>query len=163
MIGIAFLLFIIFWTFCCGLLSWGLSSLLPASKWRPAVGVVLFVVLTSSLFIDEVIGNWQFQRLCRKQTVYIAPDARGRSVYLEDTTFEPLKGFCLHGWIQKWRYVDATTGETVIGYNYLHWDGGWFMRALEWGNPFFYNDSCVPENRPVRVDSFKALGINRVD
>ncbi len=166
MIGIAFLLFIIFWTFCCGLVSWGLSSLLPASKWRPAVGVVLFVVLTSSLFIDEVIGNWQFQRLCRKQTVYIAPDARGRSVYLADVPDKPLKSFWLRGRTEKWRYVDARTGETVVSYNWLYWDGGWFMRAIKWNGgskPLFYKGSCVPKNYLVGEKSFKALGINRVD
>ncbi len=170
MIGLGFLLFFVLWIIGCAVVSWLvsllLSKLLPAAKWRPLAGIALFFVLTSSLFIDEVIGNWQFQRLCAKQTVYIAPDAKGRSVYLADVPDEPIKDFWLHGWIQKWRYVDAETGETIVSYNLLHWNGGWFMRAIKWNGgsePFFYKGICGPENYPVGVKGFKSLGINQMN
>ncbi len=166
MIAIGFMLFLALWTVGCAVVSWLLSKLFPVSRWRPVVGIVLFVVLTSSLFIDEVIGNWQFQRLCSKQTVYIAPDARGRTVYLEDTISEPVNDFWLHGRIRKRRYVDVKTKKTIVSYNLLHWDGGWFMRALKWNggsNPLFYKGFCGPKNYPVGVAGFKSLGINQMD
>ncbi len=166
MIAIGFMLFLALWTVGCAVVSWLLSKLFPVSTWRPAVGIVLFVVLTSSLFIDEVIGNWQFQRLCSKQTVYIAPDARGRTVYLADVPDKPLKSFWLRGRIARWRYVDATTRKTIVSYNLLHWDGGWFMRAIKWNggsSPLFYKGSCFPQNLPDRGDGFESLGINYIE
>lgn len=45
-------------------------------------------------FIDELIGKWQFERLCQENsTIYIAPDAKGRTVYLASgTPEEAVKG-----------------------------------------------------------------------
>ncbi len=129
--------------------------------------MVLFVVLTSSLFIDEVIGNWQFQRLCRENsTVYIAPDAKGRTVYLAGTISEPVNEFWLRGKIRKRRYVDVKTKKTIVSYNLLHWDGGWFMRAIKWNggsSPLFYKGSCFPQNLPDRGGGFESLGINYIE
>lgn len=165
MIGLGFLLLFVSWGVGCAVVSWLLSKLFP-SPWRPWVGLVLFVVLTPTLLIDEVIGKRQFERLCQEQTVYIAPNAKGRTVYLLPTTFEPIKGIWLHGWIQKWRYVDEKTKETVVSYNLMHWDGGWFMRAIKWNGmsaPLLYKSSCDPEKYLAGKDNFKDQGMILID
>lgn len=162
MIGLGFLLFFTLWSLGCALVSWLFAKQLPVA-WRPWVWLALFFVLTPSILIDEIIGKQQFDRLCQEHSaVYIAPDARGRTVYLPHTVFEPIKGIWLRGFIQKWRYVDVKTQETIVSYNWVFSTGGWFMRSLELNAPLLYYGKCYPANEP-RDDDFKAMGINYIE
>lgn len=166
MIGLYFLFLGALWVGIVFLVSVFITKKLPTSKWRPLFGVCLFAILLPLLFIDELIGKWQFERLCHENsTIYISPDAKGRTVYLANTSDEYVKGTWVRIWKQQWQYVDATTGEVIVRYNTLGVVGGWFVRTFynEREAPFLFKGYYVPPNRPVNVEMFQKLGINRID
>lgn len=166
MIGLYFLFLVALWIGFVLFLSIFITKRLPASKWRPLFGVCLFTILLPLLFIDELIGKWQFERLCQENsTIYIAPDAKGKTVYLAEPRREYIKGTWVRIWKQEWRYVDATTGETIVNYNTLGAVGGWFVNTFynEREGPFLFRGSYAPPTRPVNVEMFQKLGINRID
>lgn len=165
MIGLYFLFLVALWIGFVLLVSMFIAKRLPTSKWRPLFGVCLFTTLLPLLFIDELIGKWQFERLCQENsTIYIAPDAKGKTVYLAEPHREYIKGTWVRIWKQNWRYVDATTGETIVSYNTLGAVGGWFVRTFynEREGPFLFKKSYSP---PTLVDTKNIMernGINRI-
>lgn len=131
MIGIYLLFLLGVWTAFVAWLSVKITKRLPESKWRPLIGIALFIMLLPLLLIDEMVGKRQFERLCRENsTIYIAPDAKGRTVYLAETPDKVAKGTWVRIVLHPWRYVDATTGETIVSYNSFQAGGGWFMRRF---------------------------------
>nr|WP_321467021.1 hypothetical protein [uncultured Desulfobulbus sp.] len=82
-----------------------------------------------------------------------------------DTPDEYVKGTWVRIWKQKWRYIDATTGETIVSYNTLGAVGGWFVRTFynEREAPLIFQGYYVPPNRPVNVEMFQKIAINRID
>jgi hypothetical protein len=161
MIGLYFFFLIALWIGLVFLVSVVITKRLPASKWRPLVGIVLFTLLLPMVFIDELIGKWQFERLCQENsTIYIAPDAKGRTVYLASgTPEESVKGtWGVPIWIRQWRHVDTTTGETIVSYNSLRARGGWFMHCFFSAGPIIFQENYRPAN--LNAEMFKKIGVN---
>lgn len=166
MIGFYFFFLLGVWTVLIAWLSVVITKRLPDSKWRSIIGMVLFALLLPMVLIDEMVGKLQFEKLCQENsTIYIAPDAKGRTVYLANIPEEYVGGTWVRIWEQKWRYIDATTGETIVSYNTLAAGGGWFVRTFyyEHEGPFLFRGAYSPPNRPVNVEMFQKLGINRID
>lgn len=163
MIGLYLLFLLGIWTVLVAWLSVKIAKRLPVPKWRPLVGIILFAILLPFPFIDELIGKWQFERLCQENsTIYIAPDAKGRTVYLASgTPEEAVKGtWGVPIWIRQWRHVDTTTGETIVSYNSLRASRGWFVRQFLsfMGGPMLFKGSCRPSN--VNVEMLNKSGVN---
>ena len=59
-----------------------LGNLPPTPKWRTAVKAGIFIVLLASPFVDEVIGMYQFESLCKANGIEGADvsKARGKRV-----------------------------------------------------------------------------------
>jgi len=166
MIGLYFFFLLIVWICLAGWLSTRITRKLPDSPRRYFIRLVLFAVLLPLPLIDEIIGKWQFERLCQENsTVYIAPDAKGRTVYLADMlSDEVVKGAWLPIRMQKWRNVDATTGEIIVSFNSLHARGGWFSRTFFGGwVPVTFKGSYYPPNAPRAATMFNELGINYIE
>lgn len=166
MIGLYFFFLIALWIGLVFLVSVVITKRLPASKWRPLVGIVLFTLLLPMVFIDELIGKWQFERLCQENsTIYIAPDAKGRTVYRADMPDEAVKGTWVHIWMQPWQFVDVMTGEILVSYKFVKAGGGWFMHKFFGGDPLIFRGSCIP-SKLIDSDSdklFKEYNIERIE
>ena len=90
-----------------------------------------FVFILPLLLIDEIVGKFQFEELCRENSeVYIAPDAKGLTVYLAETPVEIVKG----GWVdielQPWLYIDSKSNTVVVDYKSFTARGGWFVHTF---------------------------------
>ena len=163
MIGLYLLFLLGIWTVLVAWLSVKIAKRLPVPKWRPLVGIGLFIILLPMVLIDEMVGKRQFERLCQENsTIYIAPDAKGRTVYLADTPVEVAKGTWVNIVLHPWRYVDAKTGETIVSYNILGAGGGWFMHHFYGGGgPILFNGYCAPP-KELSINTFNTLGINYI-
>jgi hypothetical protein len=141
---------------------------LPMDTWRVPVAIVVFAAMLPLPLIDEIIGGRQFEQLC-KENAEIQVNrvtAVGKTVYLAQTPDVEIKGTWVRVVLQPRRFVDATTGELVVGYNELIAVGGLFIRTLgisEGGMPLTFKGTCVPKNRPGSVQTFKPFDINYIE
>lgn len=123
----------------CVWLAKNLGNLVPNPAWRTAVKVAIFVVLLGSPFVDEVIGKYQFESLCKANGIESADisKARGKRVKVEygqrtllDGTIMPIKAENVY-------FKDADTGEVLIQHKNYIAKGGWLMRytPISMGSP----------------------------
>jgi hypothetical protein len=129
--------------------------------------VLLFLAVAPVPLIDEIVGGRQFAQLCKENSTIQVDRAKaaGKTVYLAEDPDINIKGAWVRIVLQPWRYVDATTDETIVSYNTLLAGGGVFIRTLgisEGGVPLTFKGHCAPKNRPASVETFKDFGINYV-
>lgn len=156
------------WLAVAAWLSKIITSKLPPDTWRIPVAVVIFAGLLPLPVLDEIVGGWQFNQLCNEHaTITIVRVASvGRTVYFVPEPNVEVKGTWVRVVLQPKRFVDATTGETVVRYDELIATGGWLTKKLgifEGGMPLTFNGTCVPPNRPASVGTFEPLGLNYVE
>lgn len=168
MSGIYLLFVAVIWVLVVILLSKTIAKKLPSVTWRIPIAIVIFVVLFPLPLIDEIIGGRQFAQLCKdNSTIQVdRVTAVGRTVYFAPQPNLEIKGTWVRVVLRPQRFVDVTTGETVLSYNELIAAGGQFIRALgisEGGMPLTFRGTCVPANRPGSVQTFKSYGINYVE
>ena len=144
------------------------TLVLPITWWRFLVRMALFLALLPLPLIDEIVGKRQFEKLCSEHATIQIDRAKavGKTVYLAVQPDVEIKGTWVRVVLKPWRYVDATTGETVVSYDTLRAVGGRLIRALgisEGGIPLTFKSTCVPTNRPASLQSFRELGIDYVE
>ncbi|MFS2113594.1 hypothetical protein [Herbaspirillum frisingense] len=86
--------------------------------------------------VDELIGRWQFKRLCEKEAVvWLSPDWESvRAVRnVSPDSSEPVRGTVIPISIQQAIYVDADTGQPFMNYNAVHTNGGLLLGTLGLG------------------------------
>jgi len=75
MIGILFLIGIAFWFAVSLALSRKIPRWLGVTKNGAVISVLLFPVILAAPVADEIIGRWQFHRLCEREAVVtLSPD-----------------------------------------------------------------------------------------
>jgi hypothetical protein len=168
MTGILLLFVMLVWLAVAVWLSTILTKKLPAATWRISVAAVIFATLLPLPLIDEIVGGRQFEKLCdENSTIQMNPaTAVGRTVYLARTSDIEIKGTWVRVVLKPWRFVDATTGETVVSYNDLIAEGGRLIHLLgisEGGMPLTFKGTCVPANRPGSAETFRPLGITYIE
>ena len=110
---------------------------------------MIFVVLLASPFVDELIGKYQFESLCKANGIESADvsKARGRRVKLYSGVSQPLGGTIMPGTIEERVYRDADIGEVLIRHMDYYAFGGWLMRytPLSMGShhPMLFGGGCV--------------------
>lgn len=160
------LLFVIgFWLAFVIWLSKIITKKLPKKWWRIPIGILVFTVLLPLPVLDEIVGGRQFEKLCKENSMIHVNRATavGRTVYLAQTPDVEIKGAWVRIVLKPWRYVDATTGETVVSYNTLQAVGGRFLKISEGHVPLTFNGYCAPENRPGSAQTFQSYGINYIE
>lgn len=145
-----------------------LTKKLPTATWRIPVAAVIFAGLLPLPLIDEIVGGRQFESLCKENSTIQVDRATavGRTVYLAQTPDVEIKGTWVRVVLKPWRFVDATTGETVVSYNDLIAEGGRLIQSLgisEGGMPLTFKGTCVPANRPGSAQTFRPLGITYIE
>lgn len=141
---------------------------LPKRLWRIPFALILFLVLIPLPLIDEIVGKRQFEQLCSENsTIQVnRATAVGKTVYFVPQPDVEIKGTWVRVVLQPRRFIDATTGETVVSYNELIAVGGRFIQTLgisEGGMPLTFGGTCVPANRPGSIETFKPFGINYIE
>lgn len=153
-------------------LAWRLGGLAVRQIPNPWLAKICQLVLTfllmTLLVADEIVGGYQFEKLCQENsTIQVdRATARGKTVYFDPQPDVEIKGTWVRVVLQPRRFVDVTTGETVVSYNELIAEGGRFINALgisEGGMPLTFIGTCVPANRPGSTGTFKTLGINYIE
>ena len=143
-----------------------IAKQLPAAWWRAPMRLLIFAVLLPLPVLDEIVGGWQFKQLCKgNSTIQVdRATAVGKTVYFVPQANVEVKGTWVRVVLQPKRFVDATTGETVVSYNTLIAAGGRFIRMLgisEGGMPLTFRGTCEP-SESVK-DLFKSLQITARD
>ena len=153
MIGLIVLFLAIVWLF----VSVKFASFLASKFEQPLVsglvavlGFIAFVVLP---FADELLGRWQFARLCTSEaTVWVSPTASTVTAAKDVGSFTERTGLIFPVQQQSVRYADVSNGEVFYSVTAFHTPGGVLMRAgLGLGN----STSCWPTewtSRDVGID-----------
>ena len=122
---------------------------MPNPAWRKAVKLGIFFTLLASPFVDEIIGKYQFEALCKANGIESAnvSQARGKRVKLELGVSQPLKGTIMPGTVEQRVYSDADSGEVLIKHKDYYAFGGWLMRytPLSMGShhPMLFGGGCI--------------------
>lgn len=154
------------WLFFVIWLSKTIAKKMPDNDWRILWGLLIFVTLLPLPLIDEIVGRYQFEQLC-KENATIQVDratAAGKTAYYVPEPSIEIKGTWVRVVLQPYRFVDATTGKSVFSYSTLTAEGGRFIRSLgisEGGMPLTFYGSCGPKENTK--DLVKSLGITAQD
>lgn len=140
---------------------------LPMATWRIPVAAAIFAVLLPLPLVDEIVGGRQFAQLCKENsTIHVdRVTAVGKTVYLAQAPDVEIKGTWVRVVLQPRRFVEATTGETVVSFNDLIAVGGRFIRVLgisEGGMPLTFRGWCHPGDQYALEQLFKELKISVV-
>ena len=113
----------------------------PNPKWKAPVMVGLSLTLLTAPFVDEVIGMYQFEALCKANGIESADvsKARGKRVRINyDYAQEGAVPWQIVPTIEaELQIKDALTGEVLARYKDYRTEGGWLMRytPLSMGSP----------------------------
>lgn len=167
MTGIYLLFVAAIWLAVVIWLSKFLTRKLPIATWRIPVAMVIFAVLLPLPLIDEIVGGRQFEQLCKDNST-IQVDramARGKTVYFDPQPDVEIKETWVRVVLQPRRFVDATTGETVVSFNDLIAVGGRFIQMLgisEGGMPLTFKGWCQPGDQYALEKLLKELNITLI-
>jgi hypothetical protein len=132
--------------------------------------VVAMLALTGLLLplplVDELVGKWQFEQLCKDNSTIQVDRARavGKTVYFVPQPTVDVTGTWVRVALRPHKFVDVVTGESVISYNELMASGGRLSRALgisEGGVPLTFVGSCALDENPRAL--FKSLNVSVMD
>ena len=141
MMGIFFLTILGLWIIAAVALSYRIPRWLGIKKHPGITGVLLFPLVAVFPVADDLIGRWQFDRLCEREAVVtLSPDwekvkrARNREIPTVniDGYFIPIRS-------QRMEYFDVETGKTFYTRQAFHMYGGFLMGR------FGQNISCWPK------------------
>lgn len=164
-----FVLFIaVAWFFFVLWLTVMLTRKMQLGAMTTIVGGGFFLLLLVAPIADEIVGGRQFAKLCEENSTIQVDRAKaaGRTVYLNSLPEKNIQDTWVPVSLQRWQFVDVTTGEPVVNYNTLRAKGGWFIRALgifEGNEPLTFKSTCAPKNRPASTETFKEFGINYIE
>ena len=141
MTGLIFLAAFALCLWGCVWLSKNLGNLVPNPRCRTAAKVGIFVALLASPFVDEVIGKYQFETLCKANGIegVDVSKAQGKRVKMkvkyDDRTL--VSGTIMPIEKEDVFLIDADTGEVLIQYKNYIAKGGWLMRytPISMGSP----------------------------
>lgn len=168
MTGLFLLLVIGLWLVFAIWLSKVITRSLPETKWRGSIRFVAFSVLLPLPVIDEIVGGWQFRRLCEENaTIQVdRATAGGKTVYLAKPSNVEITKTWVRVVMKPWRYVDVATEETVVSFSMFMASGGRFIRTLgisEGGMPLTFNGHCKTNLLIEKSTLFKEIGITQID
>lgn len=147
MSGLLFFIALMLWLY---ILNWLISKVgrrLPDRPWRPVAKLGIFVLLLPLPLMDEIVGGWQFARLCEANVVRVNKDtARGKTVYVEIGPHQVrVAGTWVPVWKMSFRYVDASTGEILASFDQLKAEGGRLFPGFDSGHdPLTFKSECHP-------------------
>jgi hypothetical protein len=146
MIGLSFLIGIVIWVTLASMLSIRIPHWVGMTKHTMAASVLMFPLVLTVPFADELIGRWQFYRLCdREAVVTLSPGwekvKRAKREWMNKKKYE---GYLIPIDSQGLQYIDRDTGKIFMSNRALFTNGGFLRRHLYGLNG--QATSCHPEN-----------------
>ncbi len=169
MMGLYVLFIAVVWLAIALAIAHAVTSRIKSEGLRTIATLMVGALLLPLPLIDEIIGKQQFEKLCKEySTIQVdRSKAVGKTVYLATTADVEIKGKWLRILLKPWRFVDATTGETVVRYNTLTVSGGRVAQTFGFSEArvplTFANHDCAPKNPPASAQAFEALGIKYIE
>ena len=133
------------WIFLSVFLAGRIPRWLGIQRYTRSAGFVCFLLLLLAPAAQDIVGMWQFERLCKERAVvWVSPEARQvkRAKDTSSATVE-LPGYWITIRSQPVEYSDADTGIPFYRYEILHTKGGVVGEIASLGN----TQSCRPTNR----------------
>lgn len=128
--GLIFLAALAFCLWACVWVANKLGNLIPHLAWRAAVKALIFIALLASPFVDEVIGKYKFEALCKANGIEGADvaRARGKNVKVDYSERRYVEGTIMPILESDVVFRDADNGEVLIRHKNYYAMGGWLMR-----------------------------------
>jgi hypothetical protein len=166
MTGLLFLIGIGLWLIVAIHLCKKIPRWLGVTKHSGLLGALVFPVVLAAPVADELIGRWQFSRLCEREAVVtLSPDwekvKRARKRDIPSTT---LSGYFIRIQSQRIEYFDLDTGKNFLTNQAFHADGGFLVYRMGLG--LGTSTSCWPKDddqiyRKVNLDELMRPGASR--
>lgn len=146
MIGVLFLIGIVFWFVVSVVLSRKIPRWLGVTKYGAGISMLLFPVVLVAPVADEIIGRWQFNRLCEREAVVtLSPDwEKVKRASQRDIPIVPLSGYLIRIQSQRVEYIDIDTGVNFFTIQAFHAEGGFLFYKLGLGLGTL--TACWPKN-----------------
>ena len=92
------------------------TRLFEDPMWRYIAGLLIFSVIFPLPILDEIIGGWQFKKLCQENSTIQVDrgQAKGRTVYFVHRPDVEVKGMWVRIVLKPALFVDAVTKEPVV-------------------------------------------------
>ena len=164
MTGLIFLATVALAIGVCVWIASALGGLASSPQIRAPLGFGIFLVLLSLPFIDEVIGKYQFEALCKANWIESVDvsKARGKRVKLESGQSKPIDGFIMPITEYPLVFKDDINGDTLFLYNTYRAHGGWLMRytwlSMGSDHTMLFDGSCYDPQKLKAV-----LTINNIN
>lgn len=146
MIGLTVFLLLGLWVFAATKISKRVPIWLGVTKHAKAVTLLVFPVVLVAPMADEIVGRWQFHRLCEKEAVvWLSPDwekvKRARRVSLPRSD---VPGSVIRIYSQGSEYLDFDTGKKFMTHPHFYTYGGILFDRFGLG--LGGSTSCLPKN-----------------
>ena len=130
MIGILFLIGISIWLTAAIMLCKRIPLWVGITKHTTVASVLLFPLVLVAPVADELIGRWQFNRLCEREAVVtLRPDwERVERARHNDAPIHEINGYVIPIRVQPVELIDIDRGQTFLGFKAFHTNGGFLMR-----------------------------------
>jgi hypothetical protein len=150
--GLIFIAVIGVWFFIVWALTSCVAKKSPDKWWRIPLSLLLFVVFLILPVVDEVVGGWQFKRLCEANTNVQVDKvtAVGKTVYLAKVPVVEVKGTWVRIVQQPWRYLDVESSGSFLG-----------KHLAQDAPPLIFKGSCAFAQKG-KNKIFRELGITQV-
>jgi hypothetical protein len=146
MIGFLFLTIYGLWIAAAVWLSKRIPRWVGMTKHTTVASVLMFPLVLTAPVADDLIGRWQFYRLCDKEAVVtLSPDwEKVKAARDNDEPTTSLEGYAIPIRVQRVEFVDANTRQPFLTYKGFHTKGGFLMRhGLGLGG----TTSCWPKDK----------------
>jgi len=146
MIGILFLIVIVVWFTAAVMLSKRIPHWVGMTKHTTAISVLVFPLVLTAPIADDLIGRWQFNRLCdREAVVMLSPDwVKVTAARDNDGPISEIDGYVIPIRVQRVEFVDANTGKPFLTAKAFHTYGGFLFGRLGLG--LGQSTSCWPKD-----------------
>lgn len=137
---------------------------------RHAVSVISWAVffgVMSLLVLDEIVGKFQFDRLCRRYAIVSASSdiEMNRSYFIQYERIGIDEPLLLPGIMATTRAIDTVTERELFRYGRVEVKGGWLIRFLhisETSGPLLFKGVCSDYiGLMVLVDKYNLRSIKR--
>jgi len=147
MIALLFLVGIGLWLAVTLVISVNMPRWLGVTKHATALILLSFPVVLVAPIADELIGRWQFNRLCdREAVVTLSPDWETvKAARDNDDPITEIDGYVIPIRVQRVEFVDTNTGKPFLTYQGFHTYGGVLFGRLGLG--LGQSTSCWPKDK----------------
>lgn len=162
MIGISILSGILTWTAISIFFSKKIMQRINIKRHKTLQAIIIFISVLSLPFWDQLIGSWQFNKLCKKEAITnLSPNWTSvRRAKNREIDIQKLTGYAIPIEKQRVELVDLDTGEVFLSINAFHTDGGILLRN---GLGLNQTTSCWPPDssetmRKIKIDQLIKQG-----